>query len=202
MYHPSYKGPTAIDIAQGQRLDYDSIFYPPENEEWIIPHSSRQQTEPILERRNKKKLQAPVENKQVDMRPYNEAEEGAIPSTDEEQQPPSNNKWGSLQTRKPKDLSQWQQGYMSRQEVSGEATTSVASAQSIHSSITNPHYKIPKKLNLESNRLNQLVSNISPPAKERKEGTDQQSYQPHKQKKGRSLGQISGTRQRGGRSKK
>ena len=154
------------------------------------------------ERRNKKRLQAPVESKHMGMRPYDEAEEDAIPPTEGEQLPPSNNKWGSLQTKNPKDLSQWQQGYMSRQEVSGEATTSVASAQPTHSNIANPHYKIPKKSNLESNRLNQLVSNISPPAKERKEGTDEQSYQPHKQKKGRSLDQISGTRQRGGRSKK
>ena len=107
--------------------------------------------------------------------------ERAIPPTDVEHQPPSNNKWGSLQTKKPKDLSQWQQGYMSRQEVSGEATTSVASAQPTHSSVANPHYK---KSNLESNRLNQLVSNISPPAKERKEDTNEQSYQHHKQKKG------------------
>ena len=205
MYHPVYKGPTATDIAQGQRLDYNDIFYPPENEEWIIPHSSRQQVESTPKRRNKKKLQIQVEDKQLekkDMRPYDEAEERAIPSTDEEHQPPSNDKWGSLQTKKPKDLSQWQQGYMSRQEVSGEATTSVASAQPTHSIIANPHYKIPKKSNLESNGLNQLVSNISPPAKERKEGTDEQSYQPHKQKKGRSLDQISGTRQRGGRGKK
>ena len=108
---------------------------------------------------------------------------------------------GELTTKKPKDLSQWQQGYMSRQEVSGEATTSAVSAQPTHSSVANPNYKIPNNSNLESNKLNQLVSNISPPAKERKEGTDEQSYQPHKQKKGRSLGQISGTRQRGGRSK-
>ena len=87
---------------------------------------------------------------------------------------------------------------MSQQEVSGEAFTSAASAQPIHPSATNPNYKIPKKSNLESNKLNQLVANISPPSKERKEGTDEQGYQPHKQKKGRSLGQISGTRQRGG----
>ena len=91
---------------------------------------------------------------------------------------------------------------MSHQEVSGEVKTSAASTQPTHSSVANPNYKIPKQSKLESNKLNQLMSNISPPAKERKEGTDEQSYQPHKQKKGRSLGQISGIRQRGGRSKK
>ena len=41
MYHPSYKGPTAAALAQGQVLDYDDIFNPPENEEWIIAHSDR-----------------------------------------------------------------------------------------------------------------------------------------------------------------
>ena len=124
------------------------------------------------------------------MRPYAEAEEGIRSPTELKHQPPSNNKWVSLQIKKPKDLSQWQQGYMSRQEVSGEAKTSAASAQPTHSSVANPNYKIPKKSNVESNKLNQLVSNISPPAKERKQGTDEQSYQPHKQKKGRLLGQI------------
>ena len=193
MYHPLYKGPTATDIAQGQRLDYSNIFYPPENKEWIIPHSSRQQTESTPKRRNKKKSQVQVEDKQLDnknMRPYDEAEERAIPSTDVEHQPPSNNNWGSLQTKKTKDLSQWQQGYMSRQEVSGEATTSTVPAQTTQSSVANPNYKIPKKSNLESKKLNQLVSNISPPAKVREEGTDKQSYQPHKQKKGRSLDKV------------
>ena len=86
---------------------------------------------------------------------------------------------------------------MSRQEVSGEAITSNAAEPPMDQSSVKPKYKIPKKSNLELNKLNQLVSNISPPAKERKEGIDEQSYQPHKQKKGRSLGQISGTRQKG-----
>ena len=33
IYHPSYTGPTATYLAQGQVLDYNNIFYPPENEE-------------------------------------------------------------------------------------------------------------------------------------------------------------------------
>ena len=91
---------------------------------------------------------------------------------------------------------------MSRQEVSGEATNSAASMQPITLGVTDPNYKIPKQSKLESNKLNQLMSNISPPAKERRKESDEQDYQPHKQKKGRSLGQISGTRQSGGRNKK
>ena len=122
------------------------------------------------------------------MRPYTEAVGERRSPTELEHQPPSNNKRGSLQTKKPKDLSQWQQGYMSRQEVSGVAKTSAESAQPTHSSEANSNYKIPKKSILESYKLNQLVANISPSAKERKEGTDEQGYQPHKQKKGRSLG--------------
>ena len=72
-YHPSYKGPTATDIAQGQRLDYINIFYPPENQEWIIPHSSRQQAESTPKKRNRKKLHVQVNDNQLDtnkMRPY------------------------------------------------------------------------------------------------------------------------------------
>ena len=91
---------------------------------------------------------------------------------------------------------------MSRQEVSGEALTPNAAEPTMDQSSVKSKYKIPKKANLKVDKLNQLVSNISPPAKERKEDFDEQSYQPHKRKKGRSLGQISGTHQKGGRSKK
>ena len=86
---------------------------------------------------------------------------------------------------------------MSRQEVSGEALTSNTAEHPI-----DPKYKIPKKTSLESNRLNELALNISPPAKERKKEGDEQRDQPHKRKKGRTLGQVSGTRKKEGRSKK
>ena len=119
------------------------------------------------------------------MKPDVDIKEGTGSPLGSAHQLTSNNKWGDPQSRTPKDLSRWQQGYMSRQEVSGEATTSAASEQTANPSEKKPNYKIPKKSNLESNRLNQLASNISPPAKERKEGN-----------------QISGTRQREGRSKK
>ena len=68
---------------------------------------------------------------------------------------------------------------MSRQEVSGEATTSAASEQPINPSAANPNYRIPKRSSLESNQLNQLALNISPPAKESKKEADEQSYLPH-----------------------
>ena len=61
---------------------------------------------------------------------------------------------------------------MSRQKVSGKATTSATLDQPKTPSAVNPNYRIPKKSNLESNKLNQLASNISPPAKERKKETD------------------------------
>ena len=86
--------------------------------------------------------------------------------------------------------------------MSCEATTSGASEQPRNPSAVNPDYRIPKKSSLESNRLNQLALNVSPPAKESKKEVDGKRDQPHKRKKGRSLGQISGTRQKGGRSKK
>ena len=205
MYHQLYKGTTAIDLAHGQVLVYNNVFYPPENEEWIIPHSSKQYVESTPKKKNKKKSNSQVETNLLEiknMKTYVENEEGIKSSTEAEHQPSSNKKWGSLHTKPPKDLNQWQQGYMSRQEVSGEATTSAASAQPTHSSVAYPNYKIPKKSNLESSRLNQLVSNISPPAKEKNEGADEPNYQPHKQNKGRSRGPISSTHQRWGRSKK
>ena len=81
---------------------------------------------------------------------------------------------------------------MSIDEVAGEPTTSGA---------INPKYKIPKKKALETNKLNDLASNISPPAKEKKKETSEPT-QPHKNKKGRQYGHISGTRwSRGGRRK-
>ena len=61
MYHPSYKGPTAAALAQGQVLDYDDIFNPPENQEWIIAHSDRQQAELTPKRKAKKKLHAQID---------------------------------------------------------------------------------------------------------------------------------------------
>ena len=88
-----------------------------------------------------------------------------------------------------------QQGYMSREEVAGETTTSGAA---------NPNFKIPKiseRKELVSDKLNQLAASISPPAKEIKKETSSIS-QPHKNKKDRQHGYISGTRKsRGGRRK-
>ena len=55
MYHPNYKGPTVAAIAQGQAINYDLIFRPPENEEWIIAHSDRQQKEEAPKSDSKKK---------------------------------------------------------------------------------------------------------------------------------------------------
>ena len=59
-------------------------------------------------------------------------------------------------------LKEWQQGFMSREEVTGEKTAS---------GTANPNYRIPKlsgKVGLQSNKLNELASNISPPDKEKK----------------------------------
>ena len=88
---------------------------------------------------------------------------------------------------------QGQQGYMSIEEVIGEQTTSRA---------VNPKFKIPKlseKKEITTNKLNELAANISPPAKEREKETSD-TIQPHKNKKGRQYGYISGTRKsRGGR---
>ena len=64
---------------------------------------------------------------------------------------------------------------MSKQEVSGETTTSSAA---------DPNYRIPKlsgRKSLQSTKLNDLAINISPPARERKKETDEnKAYQPHK----------------------
>ena len=136
------------------------------------------------------------------MRPNVDTKGGTKTPADPAHRPTSNDKWGGLQPRTPKDLNQEQQGYMSRQEVSGEATTSAAYELPMNPSAADPNYRIPKKSSLESNRLSQLVLNISPPAKERTKEVDEQRDQPHKRKKGRSLGQISGTRKKEGRSKK
>ena len=84
---------------------------------------------------------------------------------------------------------------MSREEVSGEQTTSSAA---------NPNYKITKlskEKELQSNKLNELASNISPPAKEQKKETSS-TTQAHKNKKGRQSSQQGGTRKSGGSRKK
>ena len=81
-------------------------------------------------------------------------------------------------------MDQWQQGHVSRQEVSGEAkaTNSDAVNQPTTPRTANPNYRIPKKSSFVSNNLNKLALNISPTARERKKETDEQYYKPPKQK--------------------
>ena len=102
---------------------------------------------------------------------------------------------GKLQPKPHTDNIEGQQGYMSKEEVAGEPTTS---------GTANPKFKIPKlseRKELVSDKLNQLAASISPPAKERKRETSNIT-QPHKNKKGRQHDYISGTKKsRGGKRK-
>ena len=85
------------------------------------------------------------------------------------------------------NIKQWQQGFISREEVAGASTNSGA---------IDLNYRIPKlsnKKGLQSNKLNELASNISPPAKEKKKETSSVT-QPHKNKKGCQSSQQGGTR--------
>ena len=89
MYHPAYTGPKVADIAQGQVL-----FYPPENEEWIIAQSDKQQGEPKPKKKNKNKTNAQIDADPFDvryMRPYADTKEGTRPPADSASQPTSNN---------------------------------------------------------------------------------------------------------------
>ena len=87
-------------------------------------------------------------------------------------------KWGQLTAEPHSNINEWQQGqqgFMSVEEVAGEATTS---------DTLNPKFKIPKmseKKVLAADRLNQLATSISPPAKERKKEASN-TTQPHKNK--------------------
>ena len=155
-------------------------------------------------RRNKKESHAHIDGDPFDIRNmklYIDTQEETTPPADSAHQPTKNTNLGRLQPKTSKGLDQWQQGYMSRQEVSGESKASAASERPTKQSAAKPNYRIPKKSRLESNRLNQLALNISPLAKECRKETDEQSYQPHSRKKGRSLGQISSTRKGGDRNK-
>ena len=78
--------------------------------------------------------------------------------------PPTNNtNWGVLQTSTSSNMEQWLQGFMSRQEVSDEATTSAVADQTTNPGAADPNYRIPKisgRKSLQSNKLNQLALNI------------------------------------------
>ena len=123
---------------------------------------------------------------------------------DEEHPPINKTNLGAIQPRMTNNVDQSQQGFMSIQGVAGETTTSGAVAQTTNPGAADPNYLIPKisgRNSLQSNKLNQIALNVSPPAKERpKESDETRAHQPHKQKKGRQLGQQGGTRKRSGGS--
>ena len=60
------------------------------------------------------------------MRPYIDTKRDTILPEKLKCQPTNNTKWGELQPRISKNLSEGQQGYMNRQEVSGETATSAS----------------------------------------------------------------------------
>ena len=128
------------------------------------------------------------------MRPYHLQAEYS--PTNEVYTPENNAKWGALAKESRSNIDQQQQGFMSIAEVAGENAST--------SSAVNPNYKIPKKSKqqgLQADRLNQIVANISPPAKDKVE-EDYNPDQPHKNKKGRQYSRYGGTRyNRGGRRK-
>ena len=197
MYPPKYKGPKVSDLINNpnwRSIDKEELFQPPEGEEWIETFSEKR-TPRKAEKKSKtrvRQIDADPFNKNQ-MRPYREEIEYS--STREVYTPESNAKWGKLKTKPQLDNVEGQQGYMSKEEVASEPTTS---------GTVNPKFKIPKlseKKEITADKLNELAANISPPAKEGKRETSS-STQPHKNKKGRQYIYISGTRKsRGGRRK-
>ena len=197
MYHPKYKGPKVSDLMNNpnwRSIAKEDIFQPPEGEEWIEKFSEKR-----TPRKSEKK--AKIANRQIDadpfdtkqMRPYRE--EAQYSNTNEEYSPENRARWGKLKTKPQLENIEGQQGYMSKEEVAGEPTTS---------GTANPKFKIPKlseRREITTDKLNNLSANISPPAKERKRETSS-SIQPHKNKKGRQHGHISGIRKSGGGRRK
>ena len=177
MYHPKYKVPKKT-LTYEQKLgpiDEESIFRPPEGEEWIEVYSDKK-TPKKEETKNR------ARDKQIDPNPFKVSQMGPYhenieySTTSKIYTPEDNTRRGELPREFQSDINQWQQGFMSIGEVAGEPTTS---------GDVDPNYRIPKlskKKVLISDKLNQLASNISPPAKERKKQTSS-TTQPHKNKK-------------------
>ena len=176
-----------------ESIDEESIFRPPEGEEWIEVYSEKKTPrKKESKKKNKVEISNPFDVNQ--MRPYQAQAEYS--PTNEAYNPENNAKWGALIREPRPNINQQQQGFMSIAEVAGENSTTSGEA--------NPKYKIPKKPNqqgLQADRLNQLAASTSPPTKEKKKD-DYKPDQSHKNKKGRQYSQQGGTRySRGGKRK-
>ena len=164
MYHPDYRGSKIrilIDEQNSGSISEQDIFRPPEEEEWIVAHSDMRPEK--VEKKKIKTKQVQIDKNPFalsQMKPYRESVEYS--TTNATYTPDDKAQWGAMSTEPQSNLKEWQQGFMSREEVSGEQTAS---------GIANPNYRIPKlsgKVGIQSNRLNALAANISPQPKRRR----------------------------------
>ena len=200
MYHPKYNGPKISVLNYTQPpdpIDEESIFRPPEGEEWIKAYSEKRtlKKEEMKNKAKKKQVDSdPFDTSQ--MKPYHDNTEH--PTANKEVTSEKSTKWGRIQSEPQSTINKWQQvqqGHMTIEEVAGEARTPGA---------VNPKFKIPKfseKKEITADKLNELAASISPPAKEGKKEAPS-TTQPHKNKKGQHYGHISGTRKSRGGSRK